>query len=209
MALRKNTPAQGLPFDRAPPQDAAGAIGLGEPGRQLLVRHRHRPMIDDTAVSRGLWHDAPVRLLSLAIRRLRQQPSFTAAAIGVLAAGIAAPTALFALVNATLLRPLPYAHAEDIYTVRTTMTDGRYTIGRVASAELNALRQTTDADRRARGPAAAGAARGGPRSGAGVQGMSDPAAETSLNRHLPLMRRAATAASRTGYDTCPPCIDGL
>jgi predicted permease len=85
-----------------------------------------------------------VRALTLAWRRLRQQPGFAAAAIGALAAGIAAPTALFAVVNATLLRPLPYSHAEDLYTVRTTMTDGRFTIGLVASAELNALRQTTD-----------------------------------------------------------------
>ena len=79
--------------------------------------------------------------LKAAIRSLRQQPSFLATAIGALALGIAAPTALFAVVNATLLRPLPYQNPDDIYTVRTTMTDGRFTIGLVASEEFDGLRK--------------------------------------------------------------------
>ncbi len=86
-----------------------------------------------------------MRELSIAWRRLRQQPSFAAAAIITLALGIAAPTALFAIVNATLLEPLPYPAAHDIYTVRTTMTDGRFTIGLVANEEMNGLRRSTDA----------------------------------------------------------------
>lgn len=86
-----------------------------------------------------------MRELLIAWRRLRQQPSFAAAAVITLALGVAAPTAVFAVVNALLLRPLPYADAENIYTVRTTMTDGRFTIGLVASEELSALRRTTDA----------------------------------------------------------------
>ena len=65
----------------------------------------------------------------VALRRLLQQPWFAAAAIGTLALGIAAPTALFALVDAALLRPLPYPRYQDVYTVRTTMSDGRFTIG--------------------------------------------------------------------------------
>lgn len=79
--------------------------------------------------------------LKAAIRSLRQQPSFLATAVGALALGIAAPTALFAVVNATLLRPLPYSNAGDIYTVRTTMTDGRFTIGLVASEEFEGLQK--------------------------------------------------------------------
>jgi macrolide transport system ATP-binding/permease protein len=53
-------------------------------------------------------HCAIVREFRVAFRRLRQQPWFAAAAIGTLALGITAPTALFAVVDATLLRPLPY-----------------------------------------------------------------------------------------------------
>jgi predicted permease len=82
--------------------------------------------------------------LRVALRSLRRQPSFLALAVGALALGIAAPTALFAVVQATMLRPLPYANAGDIYTVRTTMTDGRFTIGLVASEELASLRRATN-----------------------------------------------------------------
>jgi hypothetical protein len=70
-----------------------------------------------------------MRELKVAFRRLRRQPWFAAAAIVTLALGIAAPTTLFALVDATLLKPLPYPRYQDIYTVRTTMSDGRFTIG--------------------------------------------------------------------------------
>jgi len=80
-----------------------------------------------------------MREFNVAFRRLVRQPWFALAAIGTLAIGIAAPTALFAVVDATLLRPLPYPHYQDIYTVRTTMTDGRFTIGLVASEEMSSL----------------------------------------------------------------------
>jgi putative ABC transport system permease protein len=86
-----------------------------------------------------------MRDLLIAWRRLRHHPSFAAAAIVTLALGIAAPTAVFAIVNALLLRPLPYPDPQNIYTVRTTMTDGRFTIGLVASEEMSALRRSTDA----------------------------------------------------------------
>src|SRR5262245_4122655 len=79
--------------------------------------------------------------LKLAARSLWRQPSFLAAAVSALALGIAAPTALFVVVQATLLRPLPYADAGQIYAVRTTMTDGRFTIGMLASEEISSLRR--------------------------------------------------------------------
>jgi len=82
--------------------------------------------------------------LVAAFRQLRHQPAFAGAAVVTLALGVAAPTALFAVVHATLLRPLPYPASPDIYTVRTTMTDGRFTIGLVASEEMSALRRATD-----------------------------------------------------------------
>src|SRR6187431_3138608 len=52
--------------------------------------------------------------LRLALRALSRAPGFTAAAVLSLAIGIGANTALYSVVDALLLRPLPYADAERL-----------------------------------------------------------------------------------------------
>ncbi|MGH9363086.1 MAG: ABC transporter permease, partial [Thermoanaerobaculia bacterium] len=52
--------------------------------------------------------------LRLALRRLALRPGFTAAALVTIALGIGATTALFSVVRAVLLRPLPYAEPERV-----------------------------------------------------------------------------------------------
>ena len=55
--------------------------------------------------------------LKYAIRTLTRTPVFTLSVILVLALGIGATTAIFSLVDATLLRPLPYAEADRLMMI--------------------------------------------------------------------------------------------
>jgi predicted permease len=57
--------------------------------------------------------------LRLGLRKLRQSPGFTAATLAVLALGMGANTVMFSVVNAVLLRPLPYPDAEGLLRVQT------------------------------------------------------------------------------------------
>jgi hypothetical protein len=60
-----------------------------------------------------------------ALRRLRRTPAFTAAVLLTLALGIGANTALFAVIDSILIRPLAYPHAEALVGIWHTSPGSR------------------------------------------------------------------------------------
>ncbi|MBZ5537613.1 MAG: ABC transporter permease [Acidobacteriia bacterium] len=68
----------------------------------------------------GLWLEHLLQDIRFGARMLRRNPVFTLVAMMTLALGIGANTAVFSIVNAVLLRPLPFQHADRIYQVGRT-----------------------------------------------------------------------------------------
>src|SRR5437660_5756514 len=92
------------------------------------------------------WRRCVMNDLKFAFRQLLKNPGFTAVAVLTLALGIGANTAIFSVVNAVLLRPLPYSKPNQlvrIYSEFPTFPNGGLRRFPVSAPEFLDLRRET------------------------------------------------------------------
>jgi predicted permease len=100
----------------------AAGMGAEEARRNALLKFGNPAVVKErvAGVNCVLSLDNLCRDVGYAFRQLRKSSAFTVTVIATLALGIGANTAIFSIVSAVLLRPLPYKNAKRLVVVWQT-----------------------------------------------------------------------------------------
>ncbi|HLY43799.1 MAG TPA: ABC transporter permease [Terracidiphilus sp.] len=88
------------------------------------------------------WLDRLIQDLRYALRMFAKSPGFSAIAILTMALGIGATTAIFSLVDATLLHPLPYPHPEELVRIEDDLPGAGATDAGISIPEWKDLQRS-------------------------------------------------------------------
>jgi putative ABC transport system permease protein len=122
--------------------DAARAKALARMGDVAAAERESRAILTsmETHMSRPPVMQSIVQDVRYAVRVLRRSPVFTLTALLTLAVGIGATTAIFSVVNAVLLRDLPYPNADRLMVVFNSYQQAGLEAAAVSPEEFADLR---------------------------------------------------------------------
>jgi predicted permease len=127
-------------MDHGRTRNEATRIALREFGNVTRIEERSREVWQWPTLE-SIWSD-----IRFALRQLRKSPGFAATAVLTLALGIGATAAIFSVIDAVILRPLPYNDVNRIVSIQTYSPSGYWQKcswqGYLAMRKLN---QTFDA----------------------------------------------------------------